>query len=78
MTPRFDSRGFFNELGARVRSTRELRGLTQDMLAHRAGYTAKTIGNIECGRNEPPLVTVFAIAEVLCVHPRKLLFGGEE
>jgi transcriptional regulator with XRE-family HTH domain len=50
-------------VGARLRALREQRGLTQEQVGERAGYTAKYISEIERGRRDPPLTTIARIAE---------------
>jgi transcriptional regulator with XRE-family HTH domain len=50
-------------VGARLRLLREQRGLTQEQVGERAGYTAKYISEIERGRRDPPLTTLALIAE---------------
>ena len=59
---------------SRIRQLRELRGLTQEQLAHRAGLTLGGYRNIEVGtKSNPRLRTMEAIAWVLAVDVRELL-----
>ncbi len=73
----FDRAEFSAHLGRRLRLYRLHRGLSQVVLAHRAGFVVQTISNIERGFTLPPLFTVFVLAEVLEIHPKDLLFGEE-
>ena len=50
-------------LGANLRSLREERGLTQEQVAERAGYTSKYVSEIERGHRDPPLTTLARICE---------------
>lgn len=50
-------------LGANLRSLRDERGLTQEQVGERAGYTAKYISEIERGHRDPPLTTIARISE---------------
>lgn len=50
-------------LGGSLRSLREERGLTQEQVGERAGYTAKYISEIERGHRDPPLTTLARISE---------------
>ncbi len=78
MGHRFDRGEFVAQFGHRLRLVRNHRGLTQFEVAHRAGYVKQTISNLERGFSLPSLLVVFALAEVLEVHPKALLFGEEE
>lgn len=74
----FDRLEFPTQFGNRLRQWRHLRELSQAALAHRAGYAAQTISNLERGFWAPSLLVTFALAEALEVHPKILLFGEEE
>jgi transcriptional regulator with XRE-family HTH domain len=50
-------------LGGNLRSLREERGLTQEQVGERAGYTAKYISEIERGHRYPPLTTLARLSE---------------
>lgn len=63
--------------GEKVVSYRGLRGLTQEIVALRAGYSKRTIERIEnSGRTQ--FTTIENIAEVLDVDPRELLLEPED
>lgn len=66
------------QFGPRLRQWRHQRGLSQDELAHRAGYAKQTISNLERGFYSPTLPTVFNVAEALEIHPKLLLFGEDK
>ena len=51
------------QLGERLRSLREARGLTQEEVAARAGFTAKYLSECERGLRDLPLTTLRAIVE---------------
>lgn len=61
-------------LGNRIKSIRESKGMSQEELAKAVGYTSRsTINKIELGVNNPPLDKVIKIAEKLEVDPEVLL-----
>ena len=62
-------------LGNRIATVRRERGVTQEQLAERTGFTVITIGYIEQGRRSPRIATLFKIAECLKV-PIGELFKG--
>jgi transcriptional regulator with XRE-family HTH domain len=78
MTLPFDRTEFPTRFGKRLRQWRNLRGMSQVVLAHRAGYVPQTISNLERGFTPPSLIVTFVLAEVLEVHPKVLLFGEED
>lgn len=64
-------------IGPNIRKIREMRGLTQLQLAHKAGYTGEDAGalisKIETGNQTPWVETLEKIAAALGVGMGKLL-----
>lgn len=56
-------RELLSRLGAHLRVLREERGLTQEEVAVRAGFTAKYLSECERGLRDVPLTTLRAIVE---------------
>jgi transcriptional regulator with XRE-family HTH domain len=56
-----------------IRRLREQAGLTQEVLARRAGIHRVTLGEIEAGREEPRLDTLRRLARALNVSVADLL-----
>ena len=58
-------RALFEQIGARLAELRKQAKptLTQEVVAERAGYTAKYIGEIEHGKRDIPLSTLRAVVE---------------
>ena len=54
-------------LGARIREIRKRQGLSQEMLAERAGISAQYISNIERGRENPTLDLMLRLSGALKV-----------
>ena len=52
-------------LGARLKEWRRVRRLTQEQLAERAGLSYKFIGEIERGRGNPTIDTLFKLSQAL-------------
>lgn len=76
----FDWTAYAREIGLRVRTVREVRGLTQENLAHAAGISRNQVQNLERNRTSAPgqpanptVETLFRIAWALDVAPAALL-----
>lgn len=54
-----------SEISVVIRKKRDLMGITQQDLAVRSGVHLRSINNIEGGKGNPSLDTLFKIAEVL-------------
>ena len=59
--------------GRRLRSLREVRGLTQQQLGEAAEVSYKYVGAIERGEENPSLKVIGKLAEALEVDPRDML-----
>lgn len=56
-------------IGRNVRRIRLEKGLTQDEFAHRSGFSQQYISDLERGRRNPTLVSLFELAQALgCGH----------
>ena len=51
--------------GRHLRYLRNLRGLTQEEVAHRAGFHVTYLSGIERGRRNPSLKNIHAVAQAL-------------
>jgi transcriptional regulator with XRE-family HTH domain len=65
-------RDVLRQLGAKVRSLRRERGLTQESLAESLDLSIAYVSLIERGGRNPPYTTVVAIARALGVSPRDI------
>ena len=59
--------------GKALRKARESKGLSQDALAHRTGYSRNYVGQIERGEKNPSLRTIIDLAEALEVRAASLI-----
>ena len=60
-------------VGRNVRAARDARGMTQEQLAVLAGFTQQYISDLERGRCNPTVVTLYELAQVLGSTPVDLL-----
>ena len=60
-------------VGSNVRRVRLAKGLTQEQLAERSGFTQHYLSGLEQGKRNPTVVTVFEIAQALQVDHLELL-----
>ena len=51
----------------RLKSLRTARGLTQEALAHKLGFSRAYLARLEMGRHDPPLSTLVKLAKALKV-----------
>ena len=61
------------QIGRRIRSAREARGTTQEVLASWAHLTRGSIANIEAGRQRVTIHALLRMAAALDVQPATLL-----
>lgn len=66
------------QVGVRVRSLRNTRGLSQERLAERAGLTSKFLGEVERLETNPSITSVARLAEALAVNVSDLFEPTEE
>ena len=60
-------------LSMRLKKLREARGLTQEQLAEKAGFSRAYIARLEIGRHDPALSTLEKLAKALKVKVGRLL-----
>lgn len=60
-------------VGRNVRRIRTRKGLTQEQLAERSGFSQQYISGLEKGQRNPTLVTVYELAQALGVSYLDLL-----
>ena len=65
-------------IGSRLRANRNMRHLTLRELARRVGVSPSLISQIETGRSQPSVGTLYAIATELEVSVDDLLFDGDD
>jgi transcriptional regulator with XRE-family HTH domain len=59
--------------GQVLREVREIRNISQEELAARAGYHRTYIGQLERGEKSPSLRTIFKLSSALEVRPSALI-----
>jgi transcriptional regulator with XRE-family HTH domain len=60
-------------VGDNVRRIRNEAGMTQEQLAERSGFTQQYVSDLERGRRNPTVVSLFELAQALGTTPVKLL-----
>lgn len=60
-------------VGANVRRLRQARGLTQEQFAERSGFSQQYISDLERGRRNPTIVSLYELATALGAGPIDLL-----
>ena len=60
-------------VGRNVKRVRRERGLTQEQLAERSGFSQQYISGLEQGRRNPTIVSIYELATVLGVSHMELV-----
>lgn len=70
-----EKKEFAKRLAKRVRDMRLSKKLSQEELAHRAGYYRTYVGHIETATYSPSAHTIWRLAKAMDVDPGDLLKG---
>ncbi|MFA7262539.1 MAG: helix-turn-helix transcriptional regulator [Caulobacter sp.] len=60
-------------VGENVKRLRLARGLTQEQFAERSGFSQQYISDLERGRRNPTVVSLFELAQALGAAPQDLI-----
>ena len=60
-------------VGRNVRAARVERGMTQERLAEVSGFSQQYISDLERGRRNPTIVSLYELAQALSATPIELL-----
>ena len=60
-------------VGRNVRRSRQQRGLTQEQFAERSGFSQQCISDLERGRRNPTVVSLFELPSALTATPVDLI-----
>ena len=60
------------QLGGKIQRLRKARKMTQEDLASKIGVQTATISNIEGGKSDTSVYTIYKIAQALRTHIREL------
>lgn len=63
-------------VGENVRRLRSFRGMTQERLAEVSGFSQQYISDLERGRRNPTVVSLFNLAQALGASPAELVTQG--
>jgi transcriptional regulator with XRE-family HTH domain len=65
-------------VGLNFARLRKDKGFTQERFAEQSGFTQQYVSDLERGRRNPTVVTLFHLASALGVKPIDLVADGEE
>ena len=65
-------------VGRNVKRIRQDRGLTQEQLAERSGFSQQYISGLEQGRRNPTIVSIYELATALGVSHMELVRSGAD
>ena len=64
-------------VGTNFARVRREKGLTQEQVAERSGFSQQYISGLERGRRNPTIVSIYELAQALGVSYLELLTGSE-
>jgi len=70
-----EKKEFAKKLGQRIKEVRLSKNLTQEQLAHKAGYYRTYVGHIETAAYSPSAHTVWRLAKAMDLDPGEFLKG---
>ncbi len=60
-------------VGRNVRKARQARGMTQEELSTCSGFSQQYLSDLECGRRNPTIVSLYELAQALGVSHLELV-----
>jgi len=70
-----EKKQFAVKLGQRIKEARLSRGMSQELLAHKAGYYRTYVGHIETATYSPSVHTIWRFAKAMDIDLGELLKG---
>lgn len=65
-------------VGRNVRRVRAAKQMTQEQFAERSGFSQQYISDLERGRRNPTIVSLYELAQALETTPVELLTPGDD
>lgn len=72
MAKQYRNQDFIDKINKRIAEIREEKGIVQEDIVDRTGFTQKQVWNILSGVNNPSVSTIEAVSRALEVHPKEL------
>ena len=72
MGKQYRNQEFIDKITSRIDTIRKQKGIVQEDLVDRTGFTQKQVWNILSGITNPSISSLEAIAKALEVHPKEL------
>jgi transcriptional regulator with XRE-family HTH domain len=60
------------QVGSNFRKLREVRGLTQEQVSEMTGVSQQYVSDLERGRRNPTILTLYELTSPLGAHPRDM------
>lgn len=73
MVVRYRNQDFIDKISKRIEKIRLEKGITQEDIADRTGFTIKQVWKITSGTSNIGVSTLEAVANSIGVHPKELL-----
>lgn len=73
MAKQYRNQEFIDKIARKISEIRAVKGIVQEDIVDRTGFTQKQVWKILNGKINPTISTIEAVAKALEVHPRELL-----
>ncbi|XHR95536.1 helix-turn-helix domain-containing protein [Mucilaginibacter sp. UC70_90] len=73
MAKQYRNQEFIDQITKRISEIRATKGIVQEDIVDRTGFTLKQVWKILNGKINPTISTIEAVAKALEVHPKELL-----
>ena len=72
MGKQYRNQEFIDQINLKIAEIRNAKGIVQEDIVDRTGFTQKQVWNILNGINNPSISSIEAICSALEIHPREL------
>lgn len=72
MGKQYRNQDFIDQITKKISEIRDRKGIVQEDIVDRTGFTQKQVWNLLSGKNNPTISSIEAICKALEIHPKEL------